>query len=144
MSSLLASRRARLVAILVVATAAISVLVVAAAGDSLSYYVTPEEFAQEREVEGKRWRIGGRVIEESIVERDGRPIEFTIRGYDGATVSISYDGAYPSLFGPNAIVIAEGTAMSPTHLDASLVIIKHEDAFVTDAADSPVSAPVPR
>lgn len=143
MSSLLASRRARLVAILVVATAAISVLAIAAAGDSLSYYVTPEEFAQEREVEGKRWRIGGRVIEESIVERDGRPIEFTIRGYDGTTVSISYDGAYPSLFGPNAIVIAEGTAMSPTHLDASLVIIKHEDAFVTDTDDSPVSAPVP-
>lgn len=144
MSSLLASRRARLVAILLVATAAISVLAIAAAGDSLSYYVTPEEFAQEREVEGKRWRIGGRVIEESIVERDGRPIAFTIRGYDGTTVSISYEGAYPSLFGPNAIVIAEGTAMSPTHLDASLVIIKHEDAFVTDAADSPVSAPVPR
>lgn len=144
MSSLLASRRARLVAILLVATAAISVLAIAAAGDSLSYYVTPEEFAQEREVEGKRWRIGGRVIEESIVERDGRPIAFTIRGYDGTTVSISYEGAYPSLFGPNAIVIAEGTAMSPTHLDASLVIIKHEDAFVTDDADSPVSAPVPR
>ena len=43
---LLGSRRAKLVGVLVVATLAITGLAVSAAGDSMSYYATPEEFAK--------------------------------------------------------------------------------------------------
>ncbi len=141
MSGLFASRRSRLVAMLVVATAAISVLVVAAAGPSLSYYVTPEEYLARSETSGARWRVAGRVIGESIEEQGGRPIAFAIRGYEGGTVRIRFDGGYPSLFGPNALVIVEGLAGADGHIDASSVIIKHENEFVTDPEGSPAYAP---
>lgn len=141
MSALLSSRRARLTAMLILATAAVSVLVVAAAGSSLSYYVTPEEFLERVDREGTRWRVAGRVNGDSIVERGGSPVAFTIRGYEGAVVEVSYDGAYPSLFGPNSLVIVEGTAAGAAGIDASLVIIKHENEFVTDPEDAPAYAP---
>jgi cytochrome c-type biogenesis protein CcmE len=129
---LLSSRRARLVAILVVASLGISVLAVQAAGSSLSYYVTPDEFAKQIDVQDKRWRVGGRVVEDSIVEENGRPVSFVIQSEDGLqTMNISYDGVKPNLFGPRAFVIVEGTADAPGHLKATSVIIKHESEFVT-------------
>ena len=141
MRGMLATRRARLAAILVVSTAAVSVLVVAAAGSSFSYYVTPEEFREHPNPEGLRWRVAGRVIGESIVERDGSPVGFAIRGYEGATVDVAYDGGYPNLFGPNTLVIVEGVAGADGHIEASSVIIKHENEFVTDPDDTPVYVP---
>ena len=55
---LLGSTRARLVAVLALATVVIGVLAVQAADSSLSYYVTPEEFASM----GKNTPIAGREL----------------------------------------------------------------------------------
>jgi len=130
--TIFSSRRARLIAILVVATGAISVLAVSAAGSSMSYYVTPDEFAKQIDVQDKRWRVGGRVVEGTIVEENGRPVSFVIQSEDGLQqMNISYDGIKPNLFGPRAFVIVEGVADTPGHLIASSVIIKHESEFVT-------------
>lgn len=135
------TRRSRLAATLVVTTAAIAVLVVVAAGSSLSYYVTPEEFNAQEDTAGSRWRVAGRVVGDSIVESDGRPVAFTILGYEGGTVDIHYDGGYPNLFGPNTLVIVEGIADPHSAIVASSVIVKHENEFVTDPDDTPVYVP---
>ena len=141
MGGLFASRRSRLVALLLVATAAVSVLVVVSAGASLSYYVTPEEYQEQSTGDDTRWRVAGRVVGESIVEEDGRPISFTMLGYEGTTVEVAYDGGYPSLFGPNALVIVEGVSGPGGGIDASSVIIKHENEFVTDPEDTRAFVP---
>jgi cytochrome c-type biogenesis protein CcmE len=141
MGGLFASQRSRLVALLLVATVAVSVLVVVSAGASLSYYVTPEEYEEQSTGDDTRWRVAGRVVGESIVEVDGRPISFTILGYEGTTVEVAYDGGYPSLFGPNTLVIVEGVSGPGGGIDASSVIIKHENEFVTDAEDTQAFAP---
>jgi cytochrome c-type biogenesis protein CcmE len=141
MRGLFASQRSRLVALLVVATAAVTVLVVVSAGGSFSYYVTPEEYQEQSTGDGTRWRVAGRVIGESIVEVGGRPISFTILGYEGVTVEVVYDGGYPSLFGPNTLVIVDGVSGIGGRIDASSVIIKHENEFVTDPEDTQAFAP---
>ncbi len=135
MSDLLASRRVRLVAVLVLATAVVSVLAVSAAGGTFSYYVTPDEFAQQLDTEGKRWRVGGRVVEGTIVERNGRPVAWEIVGDGGERMTISYapdNDLLPNLFGPWAFVVIDGEADGPSSLLASKVIIKHEDEFLKD------------
>ena len=138
---LLASRRARLIAVLAVATIAISVLAVQAAGSSLSYYVTPEEFASEIDPEGGRWRVGGRIVEGSVVERNGRPIAWVIEGEQGETMEVAYDGVVPGLFAPRAFVVVEGVAEGTRLLRASSVIVRHEPEFVTDPDDASIAAP---
>jgi cytochrome c-type biogenesis protein CcmE len=141
----LAGRRARLVLVLAVATLAIGVLAVRAAGSSLSYYSTPEEFAQQLDTTGKTWRVGGRVVDGTIVDRDGRPVSFDIAGDHGERMTIKYDGTVPDLFGPGAFVVAEGTAAGPGELSASSVVIKHDNAFYaatpTPQASNPHPAP---
>ncbi len=139
-AQLFASRRARLVGILVVASVAISVLAFSAAGSSMSYYVTPDEFANQIDVTDRRWRVGGRVVEDTIVEENGRPVSFVFQSEVGLSqMYMSYDGIKPNLFGPRAFVIVEGVADSPGHLQASSVIIKHESEFVTDAEDASIA-----
>lgn len=126
---LLGSRRAKLIGVLLVATLAITGLAVSAAGDSMSYYATPEEFAKQLDREGASWRVGGRVLGDTIVEERGRPSSFTIQGDHGERMEIVYSGVKPDLFGPGAFVVVEGKADGPSRLQASSVIIKHENAF---------------
>lgn len=138
----LGGTRARLVAVLALSTVAVGVLAWQAAGSSLSYYAVPEEFAQEIDPEGRRWRVGGRVVDGSIVEdARGRPVAWTIEGDAGETVEIAYDGAAPGLFGPRAFVVIEGVASAPGRIEAENVIIRHEPEFVTDPADASIAAP---
>lgn len=126
---LLGSRSAKLVGVLVVATLAITGLAVSAAGDSMSYYATPEEFAKRLDREGTSWRVGGRVLGETVVEERGRPTQFAIQGDHGERMEIVYSGVKPDLFGPGAFVVIEGKADGPNRLQATSVIIKHENAF---------------
>jgi len=154
-TGLLASRRARLIAILVISTAAISILAVNAAGSSLSYYVTPEEFAEQLDTVGRRWRVGGRVVEGTIVEHEGRPHQWEIVGDHGERLVVVYEeGPVPGLFGAGTFVIVEGETAAidpneasdgaPPRLIATSLIIKHEDEMVVEtpaSSGSPAYAP---
>ncbi len=133
MAGILNSRRGRLIAVLLVATAAISVLAFRAAGDSVSYYLTPEEFLRNERLLDHRVRVAGRVVDGTIVREAGRPIAFTIAGDTNDQVHISYpDGVVPNLFGPFALVVVEGTGRAGGMVDADAIIIKHENEFYAD------------
>ena len=130
MSTLLSSRRARLIALLLVATAAISVLAFRAAGDSVSYYITPVEFHAKPSLQNARVRVAGRVVEGSIVEDAGRPVAFKIVGDQNDEIAVKYPkGVVPNLFGPYALVIVEGRGHGGTSVDADSILIKHENEF---------------
>lgn len=132
MSQLMASRRARLVILLVVATGAITILAAQAAGSSISYYLEPHEYLADRTLEGTRVRVAGRVDGDSVQEAAGRPVAFDIFGDHDDRVSVRFeDGVVPNLFGPYAMVVVEGTGV-PGGVDADSVIIKHEDEFFSD------------
>jgi cytochrome c-type biogenesis protein CcmE len=117
------------VAVLLLASVAISALAVSAAGSSLSYYVTPAEFAQRLDRAGTRLRVGGRVVDGTVVEEAGRPVSFAIAGDHGERMDIVFGGIKPNLFGPGAFVVVEGAAEGSGRLRASSVIIKHESEF---------------
>lgn len=132
MTDMLANRRARLILLLVVATAAVSVLAFRAAGASVSYYLTPAEYLADPALEGTRVRVAGRVVEGTVEERAGRPVAFDIFGDQDDRISVSFeDGVVPNLFGPYALVVVEGTGIAGG-VDADNVIIKHEDEFFAD------------
>jgi len=138
--SFLSSNRNRLLLLLVVSTVAIGALAFRAASGDLSYYVEPDEFlAQIEGNEGDRWRVGGRVVEGSIVEENGRPVAFDIAGETGEGISVVYDGIVPNLFTANAFVVVEGRLRDGGSFEATSLVIKHENEFFSDTppADSP-------
>ena len=126
-------------AILAIATLAITAMAVQAFDGA--YYTTPEEFAQELDPDGRRWRVGGRVVDGTVVEENGRPVSWVIEGEHGETMRIEYDGVVPDLFTPRAFVVVEGVAAGDGLLQATSVIIRHEPEFVTDADDASIAAP---
>jgi cytochrome c-type biogenesis protein CcmE len=131
-AELLSSRRSRLILLMVVATASITVLAFYAAGPAMSHWVTPEELAARENIEGQRWRVGGRVVPDSIVESAGRPVRFEVQGESGLRTLVHYDGVVPGLFGPMAFVIVEGTATGRNEISGDNVIIRHEDEFFSE------------
>ena len=133
MTGMFSNRRARLVALLLVATAAISVLAFRAADASVSYYITPEELLRNERLHDQRVRVAGRVVEGTIEQQAGRPIAFTIVGDADDRVQVDYPkGVVPNLFGPYALVIVEGTARRGGVVQADSIIIKHENEFYAD------------
>jgi len=138
MRQMMANRRTRLVLLLVVATAAITVLAAQAAGSSISYYLEPHEYLANPDLEDTRVRVAGRVDGETIVQRAGRPIAFEIFGDNDDRVAVTFEeGVVPNLFGPYALVVVEGRGVAGGVIADSL-IIKHEDEFFSDTppADS--------
>lgn len=132
MSQLMASRRARLVLLLVVATAAITVLAAQAAGSSLSYYLEPREYLADPSLQDTRVRVAGRVDGDTVVEVAGRPVAFEIFGDNDDRLSVTFEeGVVPNLFGPFALVVVEGRGV-PGGVEADSLIIKHEDEFFSD------------
>jgi cytochrome c-type biogenesis protein CcmE len=129
----LSSNRNRLLLLLVVSTIGIGALAFKAASGDLSYYVEPDEFLAQ--IDGNadgRWRVGGRVVEGSIVEENGRPVAFDIAGDSGERISVTYDGVVPNLFTENAFVVVEGSLHEDGSFAASSVVIKHENEFFSD------------
>ncbi len=126
------TRRGQLFLALLGASFVVSFLAVNAAGSALSYYVTPEEFIQLVPGSSTRYRVGGRVIGDTIEFENGRPMRFVIEGEHGERMTIVYPrGPVPGLFGDRAFVVVEGEADGPGALRASSVIIKHENEFLT-------------
>lgn len=136
MSQLMASRRARLVLLLIVATGAITILAAQAAGSSLSYYLEPHEYLADPALEGTRVRVAGRVDGDTVVEVAGRPVAFEIFGDNDDRLAVTFeDGVVPNLFGPYALVVVEGRGVAGGVVADSL-IIKHEDEFFSDMPPS--------
>lgn len=137
----LSSNRNRLLMLLIVSTVAIGALAFRAASGDLSYYVEPDEFlAQIAGNEDDRWRVGGRVVDGTIVEEGGRPVAFDIEGETGERISVNYtEGVVPNLFTATAFVVVEGRLASDGTFDASSLVIKHENEFFSDTPppDSP-------
>ena len=137
---LMSSNRNRLLLLLAISTIAIGALAFRAASGDLSYYVEPDEFlAQIAGNEDDRWRVGGRVVEGTIVEENGRPVAFDIAGESGERISVAFDGIVPNLFTANAFVVVEGGLHEDGHFEADSLVIKHENEFFADTPppDSP-------
>lgn len=133
LGQVLGSRRARLIAILLVATAAISLLAFRAAGSSASYYLTPQEYLGNARLHTQRVRVAGRVVEGTIEQQAGRPVAFAIEGDAKDRVQVRFPkGVVPNLFGAYALVIVEGKGRPDASVDADSVIIKHENEFYAD------------
>ncbi len=128
------SNRNRLLAVLLVSTLAIGVLAIRAASGAISYYVEPDEFlAQVAGDADSRWRVGGRVVSGTITRENGRPVSWDLVGPDGSQLSVRYDGVVPNLFTEGAFVVVEGSLDDDGQaLEASSVVIKHENEFFSD------------
>ncbi|MEO9970190.1 MAG: cytochrome c maturation protein CcmE [Hyphomonadaceae bacterium] len=123
------NRRLGTVALIGVLLVGASVLTLSALNQSVSYFLTPSELVATTEVPTRSIRLGGLVMDGSVVRGEG--IETAFRVTDGtAEVTILYSGILPDLFREGQGVIVEGLVLPDGRFDARTVLAKHDENYV--------------
>ncbi|HBV76351.1 MULTISPECIES: cytochrome c maturation protein CcmE [Vibrio] len=79
---------------------------------------------------GERLRIGGMVVEGSV-KRDPKSLQVSFDLKDvGPTVTVTYNGILPDLFREGQGIVAQGTLVDATTVDAFEVLAKHDEKYM--------------
>ncbi len=79
---------------------------------------------------GQRIRVGGMVVEGSVV-RDDKSLKVVFDLNDiGPSIQVEYEGILPDLFREGQGIVAQGVLVEPTKLRASEVLAKHDENYM--------------
>jgi cytochrome c-type biogenesis protein CcmE len=124
-------RKQRLMVVLgVMAGLGIAVaLALTALRDNINLFYTPEEIVSGDAPVGRKMRVGGLVVEDSV-ERNSETLEVTFDITDGdGTFTVHYQGILPDLFREGQGVVANGTLVSREEFEAKEVLAKHDEEY---------------
>lgn len=105
-------------------------LVLYAVRDTLVYFYSPSEVAQQHLPPGRIFRIGGLVEEGSVVRHpDGTNIDFAVTDLN-TRIKVRYTGLLPDLFREGKGVVAEGVLDANGDFAATSVLAKHDENYM--------------
>lgn len=128
-------KRLTWIAILVIGISGAVGLMLFAMSQSINLFYTPSDFVQVADgkqppVVGQRMRVGGMVVEGSVV-RDPKTLEVTFNITDtGPEITVLYQGILPDLFREGQGIVAQGELIKPRVLKASEVLAKHDEEYM--------------
>ena len=127
-------RRKRLMSVLLILiTSALgSYLIIKALDSNLDFFYTPSELTDQEIPNNKRIKVGGMVLEGSML-REKTKIEFVITDYKGS-VEVVFDGVVPDLFKEGSGVVVLGYLNEKT-LYAEEVLAKHDENYMPPSID---------
>ena len=122
-------RRKRLMSVLLILiTSALgSYLIIKALDSNLDFFYTPSELTDQEIPNSKRIKVGGMVLEGSVL-REKTKIEFVITDYKGS-IEVVFDGVVPDLFKEGSGVVVLGYLNEKT-LYAEEVLAKHDENYM--------------
>lgn len=104
-------------------------LVLYAFQDTIVFFATPAEVQAKPIDPGTRMRLGGLVLEGSVVRGQGTAVSFSITDAE-ASVPVVYEGTLPDLFREGQGVVAEGRFDSEGVFVADSVLAKHDENYM--------------
>lgn len=103
-------------------------LVLTALNDTIVFFRTPTEVAQNQVAPGQRMRLGG-LVENGSVAKQGTSVRFVVT--DGnSNVTVAYTGMLPDLFREGQGVVAEGMLKPDGTFVADTVLAKHDERYM--------------
>ena len=126
----LRKQRLIMVSLVVVLSSAAIGLVAFALRDNINLFYPPADVVAGKAPTDRSIRLGGMVVENSIVrsETDLNTI-FWVTDYE-ASVAVQYSGILPDLFAEGEGVVAEGTLDESGMLIATQVLAKHDENYM--------------
>jgi cytochrome c-type biogenesis protein CcmE len=104
-------------------------LILGSLHDSIVFFNSPSDIADNKAIPGKRVRLGGMVKTGSLERGDDLLVRFEVT--DGNTdVPVSYRGIVPDLFREGQGVIAEGHLEPGGTFKADTVLAKHDENYM--------------
>jgi cytochrome c-type biogenesis protein CcmE len=114
-------------------------LVLNAFQSNLVFFFTPSQIAAHEAPQGRAFRIGGMVVENSLKrENDGLTVHFAITD-TAQTVPVVYRGILPDLFKEGKGVVAQGKLEGDGAFHATEVLAKHDENYMPPAAADAVN-----
>ncbi|MBU28057.1 MAG: cytochrome c maturation protein CcmE [Flavobacteriales bacterium] len=119
--------------LLILATSALgSFLIIRALDSNLDFFYTPSEILLEKIPENKRIKIGGMVLESSVI-REKTKISFIVTDFQGS-INVEFDGIVPDLFKEGSGVVVLGYLKDKTII-AEEVLAKHDENYMPPSID---------
>jgi cytochrome c-type biogenesis protein CcmE len=104
-------------------------LVLAALQDKVAFFVSPSDVAAQRLDAGKRFRLGGLVVEGSIRREADGAVRFALTD-TAHEIQVVYHGLLPDLFRDGQGVVAQGTLRADGTFEAAEVLAKHDESYM--------------
>lgn len=119
--------------IVVLIGAAVS-LMLYALNDNIDLFYTPSEIIEGKNGQtpqvGQRLRIGGMVVP-GTVDRNSQTLQVAFELVDtGPAVTVLYNGILPDLFREGQGIVATGTLVDPSTIEAHEVLAKHDEEYM--------------
>ena len=121
-------RRIQIIALAAVALVGATGLVGYAMRDGINFFRSPTQVVDEPLAAGETFRIGGLVVEGSIVRGQGTEVSFAVTDTN-ATVPVRYNGILPDLFAEGQGMVALGKMEGDTFV-ATEVLAKHDETYM--------------
>ena len=104
-------------------------LVLFALRGSIVFFNSPSDLAEKNLPPGTRVRLGGLVVNGSIVKSQDLNVRFEVTDGNNA-VAVKYQGILPDLFREGQGVVAEGVVEAGGNLKADTVLAKHDENYM--------------
>jgi cytochrome c-type biogenesis protein CcmE len=104
-------------------------LVLFALRDSIVFFNSPTDLAEKHLAPGTRVRLGGLVVNGSVVKSQDLNVRFAVTDGNNA-VAVKYQGILPDLFREGQGVVAEGVVEPGGNLKADTVLAKHDERYM--------------
>jgi cytochrome c-type biogenesis protein CcmE len=128
-------RRILLLAIGGMLMASATALATVAFRDSLVFFMPPTELLAKEVAPNQRLRVGGMVVQGTVVRGEGETVAFDVTDYE-STVRVEFAGVLPDLFKEGEGIVAEGYWRDGRFV-AREVLAKHDEKYMPpDVADT--------
>lgn len=122
-------RRLTLIGLAGIVLAAAAGLVLYALSDRIVFFNSPSDILANTPSPGQRIRLGGLVLEGSVVKGNDGSVRFSVT--DGAAkIPVAYRGILPDLFREGQGVVVEGVMATDGDFAADTVLAKHDEKYM--------------
>ncbi|MFP4126880.1 MAG: cytochrome c maturation protein CcmE [Alphaproteobacteria bacterium] len=132
------NQRLLLVTVAVGLVGAATALTLTALDENIAFFAGPSELNAGELEPGQRLRLGGLVVEDSVVREDDGHVSFQLTD-QAATIDVNYRGILPDLFREGQGIVAVGMLTANGRFQADEVLAKHDENYmppeVTEALD---------
>ena len=128
MKSLKKQRRIQIIAIAAVALALATALIGYAMRDGINYFRTPTQVAEAPPPPTEIFRIGGLVVDGSIIRGQGITVTFAVTDTN-QTIPVQFTGVLPDLFGEGQGMVGTGSLVGGTFV-ATEILAKHDETYM--------------
>ena len=128
MKSLKKQRRIQIIALAAVALTVSTALIGYAMRDGINFFRAPSQIVAEPPSPSEVFRIGGLVVEGSLIQGQGEAIRFEVTD-GGATVPVVFSGVLPDLFEEKQGMVGTGRYIKGV-FEASEILAKHDETYM--------------